>query len=138
MTRPKAAQVELGEKAAALKKKNEAKVRAAALRAMPMLDCGELPAAAPSLPYGQHDNVHAHGARAPPAGEGDLLEGATEIAKFLYGKTGPKERRRVYWLVETGALPVFHIGQIICARRSTLLREFDQLEARSAEVTVNA
>ncbi|TYO65750.1 DNA-binding protein [Bradyrhizobium hipponense] len=48
----------------------------------------------------------------------DLLEGANEIARFLFGPKG--RRRRVYYLIATSGLPVFRLGETICARRSTL------------------
>ena len=50
---------------------------------------------------------------------GDLLEGADAIAAFLYGDGGDK--RKVYHLVQQGALPAFRMGNIVCARKSTLL-----------------
>lgn len=48
----------------------------------------------------------------------DLLEGANEIARFLFGPKG--KRRRVYYLIASSGLPVFRMGETICARRSTL------------------
>ncbi|MEZ2144928.1 hypothetical protein AAE026_21950 [Bradyrhizobium sp. DN5] len=48
----------------------------------------------------------------------DLLEGAEEIARFMFGS--PAKRRRVYHLAAHSDLPVFRLGEIICARRSTL------------------
>jgi len=57
----------------------------------------------------------------PPSGEfaADLLRGAGAIAEFLFGDAG--ERRKVYHLSETSNLPVFKLGALLCARRSTLL-----------------
>ena len=49
----------------------------------------------------------------------DLLEGADQIAGFLYGD--PKKRSKVYHLADNKKLPVFKIGKTICARKSTLL-----------------
>lgn len=49
----------------------------------------------------------------------DILRGAGEIAALLYGDR--RLRRRVYHLAATRRLPVFRLGQIICARRSVLL-----------------
>lgn len=49
---------------------------------------------------------------------GDLLYGAAQIAEFLFGD--PKQRRKVYYLIESCRLPVFRLGSI-CARRSTLI-----------------
>jgi len=53
----------------------------------------------------------------------DLLEGAAEIAKFLYGD--PKKRRKVYHLAsgcKENRLPVFWMGNILHGRKSTLLK----------------
>jgi hypothetical protein len=135
----KTAQSEFSKKAAALKTKNAARTKVASLRAM-LADHGT-PAAQPPLHCSPHDNSHVHSARGPPTDQplvGDILEGAAAIAQFLYGRSGPKERRRIYWLVESNALPVFYLGQIICARRSTLMREFTQREARLAELAAQS
>jgi hypothetical protein len=48
----------------------------------------------------------------------DLLNGAGEIASFMYGDA--QARRRVYYLAEKHCLPVFRLGATLCARRSTL------------------
>jgi hypothetical protein len=51
----------------------------------------------------------------------DLLEGAEEIAKFMF--RDKNKRRRVYHLAESkNPIPVFRMGSILCARKSTLLR----------------
>jgi hypothetical protein len=60
----------------------------------------------------------------------DLLDGAAQIAAFLFGDA--KQRRRVYWLVQKQSLPVFKIGQRICARPSTLRRWISEQEAEGA------
>ena len=39
-----------------------------------------------------------------------------------------QERRRVYYLAQAGELPVFQLGQTVCARRSTLLRFLEHRE----------
>ncbi|WP_084802954.1 hypothetical protein [Bradyrhizobium sp. NAS80.1] len=49
----------------------------------------------------------------------DLLEGADEIARFMFGSAD--KRRRVYHLASRSGLPLFRMGEIICGRRSTLL-----------------
>ncbi len=61
------------------------------------------------------------------AQELDLLHGAREIGAFL--KTNP---RKTYYLLETGALPAFKLGNQWCARKSTLLAYFAQLEEQAA------
>jgi predicted kinase len=58
----------------------------------------------------------------------DLLEGADKIAEEIFGD--PKQRRRIYWLVEKQRLPVFRIGITLCARRSTL-REWIAAQERA-------
>ncbi len=49
----------------------------------------------------------------------DLLEGAEEIALFMFGSSD--KRRRVYHLAARSHLPLFRLGEVICGRRSTLL-----------------
>lgn len=48
----------------------------------------------------------------------DLLRTAALIALFLFGSR--EMTRRVYHLAATSNLPVFKLGSILCARRSTL------------------
>src|SRR5690242_13947676 len=55
----------------------------------------------------------------------DLLEGASAIARFVFGDETAKSRRRVYNLADQkrdDRLPVFRMGTQICARKSTLLK----------------
>ncbi len=47
---------------------------------------------------------------------GDVLRGADAIARFL-----GFPRRAVYHAAAKGSLPVFRMGETVCARRSTLL-----------------
>jgi hypothetical protein len=49
----------------------------------------------------------------------DLLCGADEIARFLFGPNG--SRRKVYYLAACTRIPVFRLGAKLCARRSVLL-----------------
>ena len=58
---------------------------------------------------------------------GDLLVGAAAIAQFMFGNEN--ERRRIYSLAERGQLPVFRLGSILCARKSTILSELATREA---------
>jgi hypothetical protein len=58
--------------------------------------------------------------------DGDLLEGAAGVALYLFGSA--RLRRKVYWLVENQALPIFRIGTQLCARKSTLLRWIEDQE----------
>jgi len=59
----------------------------------------------------------------------DLLTGAEAIAAFIGVKP-----RRIYHLVETRRLPVFRIGNTVCARRSTLLRWIEDMERGATEI----
>ena len=56
----------------------------------------------------------------------DLLMGAAAISTFMFGAAD--ERRRVYWLADTGQLPVFRIGSILCARKSSILKAVELRE----------
>ena len=51
----------------------------------------------------------------------DLLRGAGEIAGFVYGS--PEHKRKIYHLANDAnvRLPIFRMGAVICARKSTLL-----------------
>ena len=60
----------------------------------------------------------------------DILEGAGEIAAYLYGDR--EKRRKVYHAVANGGLPVFKIGAVICARKSTLVWWIADQERRAA------
>jgi hypothetical protein len=53
----------------------------------------------------------------------DLIFGARAIGEF-FGMTEKKARRKI----DAGALPTFHIGGEICARRSTLAEFIKQRE----------
>lgn len=66
--------------------------------------------------------------KACPELSDDLLRGAGAIALFLFGDAG--QRRRVYYLAsETNLkLPIFRIGNVICARRSKLLEWIERRE----------
>jgi hypothetical protein len=79
--------------------------------------------------------------QAPSEVAGDLLEGAEEIAEFLFGgEADPAARRarlrRTYRLTSevkpADQLPVFRIGSLLFARRSTLLRWIAERERRPA------
>lgn len=55
----------------------------------------------------------------------DLLSGVEAIAAF----TGLK-KRKIYYLAESGRLPVFKLDdRVWCARKSTLRKHIDNLEA---------
>lgn len=61
----------------------------------------------------------------------DMLRGAAEIAAFL----GFKERQ-VYHLSD-GRLPVFRIGAILCARKSTLTEWIAEQERQAVAANDN-
>jgi len=66
----------------------------------------------------------------PPADlSNDILEGAGSIAAFLLGDS--RHRRRIYHLVAKGTLPVFRLGSVLCARKSSLLNWIESEEARA-------
>jgi hypothetical protein len=48
----------------------------------------------------------------------DLLDGAAEIAEYLFGDK--RKRRRVYHLNATGQLPLSRMGDKLIGRKSTL------------------
>ena len=62
---------------------------------------------------------------------GDLLRGAGAIAVFLFGSA--QERRKVYHLAETSRLPTFHLGSLLCARKSVLLQWIAEQEKRGGQ-----
>jgi hypothetical protein len=69
---------------------------------------------------------------APPPLADDLMDGANEIAEFLYGRpVTPEKKRRVYYIAERRTLPIFTIGSILHARKSTLRAEIAKREART-------
>jgi hypothetical protein len=57
----------------------------------------------------------------------DLLEGADQIAEFLFGDA--TRRRKIYHLAEKCRLPVFRLGAVLHARRSTLMKWITEQEA---------
>jgi hypothetical protein len=58
----------------------------------------------------------------------DILRGIPRIARFL-GET----ERRAYYIAETGQIPAFKQGKLWLARKSTLRRHYDHLEAKHVE-----
>ena len=59
----------------------------------------------------------------------DLLDGAEEIAEFLFGNAQKKKkRRRVYHLAATGQLPLARMGSRLIGRKSTLRRHLAEGE----------
>ncbi len=71
-------------------------------------------------------------APAPDPGElprlgSDLLRGADQIADFMFDT--PTERRKIYHLADTKKLPVFRLGALLCARKSTILTWIEAQES---------
>ena len=58
----------------------------------------------------------------------DLLRGADAIASFVFGS--PKHRRKIYYYATDAKIrmPVFRIGAVICARKSTLIDWIERQE----------
>lgn len=56
-----------------------------------------------------------------PALADDLLRGADAIAQFVFGDAG--QRRKVYYYASEAKvkLPIFRMGNVICARKSKLI-----------------
>ena len=66
----------------------------------------------------------------------DLLDGATEIAAFLF--KDPGKRRRVYHLNDLGQLPLFYLGGALCGRKSTLTKHIEDAERAAVAPAVAA
>jgi hypothetical protein len=58
----------------------------------------------------------------------DLLCGADEISKFLFGDA--RYRRRVYYLAARSKLPIFRLRSQLCARKSSLIKYVKEQETR--------
>ncbi|HEV2547012.1 MAG TPA: hypothetical protein VGU20_06735 [Stellaceae bacterium] len=62
----------------------------------------------------------------------DLIRGADAIGRFIFGDD-PGARRKIYYLSSEAKgddkLPIFKLGAVICARRSTLLRWIAERES---------
>jgi hypothetical protein len=58
----------------------------------------------------------------------DLLRGADAIAEFVFGSA--KHRRKIYYYASDAKIrmPHFRIGNVVCARKSTLLAWIKQQE----------
>jgi hypothetical protein len=69
---------------------------------------------------------------------GDILEGADEIGDFMFPNVeDPAARRRRVYRLSTEVppadrLPLFKIGSLLFARRSTLLKWISEREGRPA------
>ena len=61
----------------------------------------------------------------------DFLEGGGAIAQFMFGDRS--KRRKVYHLIQKGALPVFRLGATICARPSTLVAWVAEQESQAED-----
>jgi hypothetical protein len=60
----------------------------------------------------------------------DMLEGAAAIAEYLYRSKSARILRKIYYLAETSRLPIFRLGALLCARKSTLLKFIRDQEER--------
>jgi hypothetical protein len=79
--------------------------------------------------WGPKMNLHHPPTTASPDFADDLLEGAEEIARFIWGPDG--SRRKVYYLAASSRIPVFRLGTKLCARRSVLLEWITSQENRA-------
>jgi hypothetical protein len=64
----------------------------------------------------------------------DVLIGADEIGKFLFGPNpngSRRNRRKVYYLASHTRIPVFRLGAVLHARRSVLLEWISAQENRA-------
>lgn len=60
--------------------------------------------------------------------KGDLLEGADQIAAFMFGDAG--KRRKVYHLADKSDVPIFRLGGVVCARKSSILKWIEEQERK--------
>jgi hypothetical protein len=67
----------------------------------------------------------------------DLRLGAGGIAEEVLGKDTRKNRRKIYHMHETGALPTFLLGKQLALRPSALRKKIDDSE-RERMATVAA
>ena len=52
---------------------------------------------------------------------GDLLYGAAAISRFVFGdEEDRRNRRKVYHLANSGSIPTFKIGAVLCGRRAPI------------------
>ena len=70
-------------------------------------------------------SMETEGLSRPPLA-GDILRGAKEIARFVWGNDNARFSKRVY---RSKTLPVFRMDTIICARKSTLEKWIAEQEA---------
>jgi hypothetical protein len=61
----------------------------------------------------------------------ELLEGAGQIAKFMYGRDDQRTRRRVFYLLETGEIPGRKMGGKWISKK-TAIRERTHVSGRAA------
>lgn len=78
-----------------------------------------------------HEDSHplAEGPSNQPDLSDDLLVGANAIAAFMFGDS--RKRRQVYHLAQSGELPIFKLGAILCARKSRLLESIEKKEEQA-------
>jgi hypothetical protein len=63
----------------------------------------------------------------------DILRSAKAISEFIFGDDREENRKRIYHLAAIKQLPTFRLGQILCARKSTLVAHFAAQEAQSTQ-----
>jgi hypothetical protein len=61
----------------------------------------------------------------------DMMIGAEPIARFVYGNSSPRSMRGIY--SNTLKLSLFKHGGLVAARKSTLRRELEAIEAKARQ-----
>ena len=64
---------------------------------------------------------------------GDVLVGAQDIARFIFGHSSRERCKQIYHFTSSKVphgrrLPSFHLGTLLCARKSSILRWIEQQE----------
>jgi hypothetical protein len=73
------------------------------------------------------------GAPEPDSVAADRLEGSGEIARFWFGRDSAENRKKVYRLADTKALPIAKFGGRLVASRRTLTQFHCRLTGMPAE-----
>ena len=65
--------------------------------------------------------------------DGEVLIGASSIAKEILGSNSPRAVRQVRHLHETGQIPTFKLNRSVCLRPKTWREHIAQREAEAEE-----
>lgn len=58
----------------------------------------------------------------------NLMHTAGEIAQFVFGSKEPKYVRVIYHWADSGKMPIFKVGDTLCASPATLRKAIEKLE----------